>query len=243
MKKTFVVGDIHGGFKALMQVLKMSSLTEKDRLIFLGDFVDGWSESFEVVDFLIGLSRNQECIFIKGNHDDWCEQWLESELTNDDWVTSGGQATIDSYQNRTLIEKARHLAFYQSLRSYYTDEENRLFIHAGFASVRGPKNERYPSNYFWDRSLWEMALCLDDRLKPGDHRYPKRLKLFKEIYIGHTPTLHIGASEPVNGGNVWNIDTGAAFHGKLSMMEVGTKQVWQSDTVKDLYPGEDGRKK
>jgi serine/threonine protein phosphatase 1 len=38
--------------------------------------VDGWSESSLVIQTLIELSENQECIFIKGNHDVWCEDWL-----------------------------------------------------------------------------------------------------------------------------------------------------------------------
>ncbi|WP_217707033.1 metallophosphoesterase [Pedobacter ghigonis] len=41
MKRTLVIGDIHGGLKALIQLLERASVTKQDRLIFLGDFVDG----------------------------------------------------------------------------------------------------------------------------------------------------------------------------------------------------------
>lgn len=41
--------------------------------------------------------------------------------------------------------------------------------------------------------------------------------------------------------NVWNLDTGAAFRGKLSCMDIKTKKVWQSDEVYTLYPTEKGR--
>jgi serine/threonine protein phosphatase 1 len=67
--------------------------------------------------------------------------------------------------------------------------------------------------------------------------------LFSEIYIGHTPTIFYGETEPMNAENMWNIDTGAAFTGKLSIMDINTKQFWQSDIVMDLYPGEEGRNK
>jgi serine/threonine protein phosphatase 1 len=40
---------------------------------------------------------------------------------------------------------------------------------------------------------------------------------------------------------VWNVDTGAAFKGPVSIMDVKTKQVWQSDPVWKLYPNEEGR--
>ena len=57
MTNTFVIGDIHGGLRALHQVLERSQVTREDTLIFLGDFVDGWSESPQVLDFLIELDN------------------------------------------------------------------------------------------------------------------------------------------------------------------------------------------
>ena len=78
MSRTLVVGDIHGGFKALRQVLERAEVTPNDQLIFLGDYVDGWSESSEIIHFLMDLSKKQECIFIKGNHHAWSEDWLTS---------------------------------------------------------------------------------------------------------------------------------------------------------------------
>ena len=57
--RTFAIGDIHGGLKALIQVLNQLEVTEKDTLIFMGDYVDGWSESAQVVDFLINLSAKR----------------------------------------------------------------------------------------------------------------------------------------------------------------------------------------
>jgi serine/threonine protein phosphatase 1 len=73
MKRTLVIGDIHGGLKALEQILERASVSVDDTLIFLGDYVDGWSESAQVIEFLIDLKRKNNCVFIKGNHDVWCE--------------------------------------------------------------------------------------------------------------------------------------------------------------------------
>ena len=97
--RTFAIGDIHGGLKALIQVLNQLEITEKDTLIFMGDYVDGWSESAQVVDFLIHLSKKINCIFIKGNHDVWCENWLKDQSdVNPTWYLHGGKETIDSYE-------------------------------------------------------------------------------------------------------------------------------------------------
>ena len=82
---------------------------------------------------------------------------------------------------------------------------------------------------------------MDKRIKKDSALFPKRLKLFNEIYIGHTPTTYFDLTTRMQGCNVWNVDTGAAFKGPLTIMDIDTKEFWQSDPVKDLYPGEKGR--
>jgi serine/threonine protein phosphatase 1 len=86
-----------------------------------------------------------------------------------------------------------------------------------------------------------MALSLDHKIPTDDRMYPKRLVLFDEIFIGHTPVTRIGEDKPVNIANLWNVDTGAAFKGKISAIEITTKKIWQSDPVYELYPNENGR--
>jgi serine/threonine protein phosphatase 1 len=243
MKRTLVIGDIHGGLQALVQLLERVEVTENDRIIFLGDYVDGWSESAQVVDFLIALSQRQDCIFIRGNHDVWCHEWLMNGVINDIWFLHGGKSTIESYQNNDQLSKEKHLEFFDNMNDYFVDEGNNLFIHAGFSSMHGPEKEFYKTNYSWDRTLWEMALTMDKRIQKDSLSYPKRLLLYNEIYIGHTPTLHYNIDVPMQGCNVWNIDTGAGFCGKLSCIDTETKAFWQSDIVQSFYPKEKGRNK
>ena len=241
--RTFVIGDIHGALRALQQVMDKINAQKEDRLIFLGDYVDGWSQSAQVIDYLIALQRTHTCIFIKGNHDAWCESWLDGEMPDKDWLMHGGKATIKSYEGYSTAQRKKHLLFFNRMHNYYVDEANRLFIHAGFSSMHGPDKEHYESNYSWDRTLWEMALTVDNRIQRSSILYPKRLLLFHEIFIGHTPTVNYDVYVPMRACNVWNVDTGAAFDGRLSAIDVATKEFWQSDTVKDLYPGEKGRNK
>lgn len=241
MSRKLVIGDIHGGFKALIQVLERAEVTPDDQLIFLGDYVDGWSESSQIIHFLTELSGKQECIFIKGNHDAWCEDWLASGHTPDVWLFNGGKSTLESYEDYLPEKLDLHLEFFQRMKNYHIDDQDRLFIHAGYASMHGPEREVYSSNYRWDRTLWETAVAMDKKLQRNSELYPKRLLLYKEIFIGHTPTLDIGSRIPVNKANVWNMDTGAAYTGALSIMDIHSKQFWQSDPLPSLYPDEKGR--
>lgn len=241
--RTLIIGDIHGAYRALTQVLERASLQPDDQLIFLGDYVDGWSESAQVIEFLIGLSRTNRCLFIRGNHDTWCEDWLRRNYAHEKWLIHGGKSTVESYGDYEEAKWTRHLDFFSSMKDYHVDASNNLFIHAGFSSMHGPAQEVYASNYSWDRTLWEMALTMDKRIAKDSRSYPKRLKLFNEIFIGHTPTIIYDVETPMHAINVWNVDTGAGFYGKVSLLDLETKEFWQSDSVRTLYPGEKGRNK
>jgi serine/threonine protein phosphatase 1 len=243
MARTLVIGDIHGGFRALRQVTDLAGLQSDDRLIFLGDYVDGWSQSPEVIEYLLELETAYACTFLLGNHDAWCEEWLSGWGAPQDWLFHGGQATVDSYAGIGPEQRERHLGFFSRALPYYEDGHRRLFIHAGFSSVHGPAKEHFPSNFFWDRTLWETAVAVNDLIPRGSKYYPRRLMLYDEIFIGHTPTTNYDVDTPMHRCNVWNIDTGAAFQGRISMMDIDTKQYWQSDVVQQFYPGEKGRNK
>jgi serine/threonine protein phosphatase 1 len=240
MGRTLVIGDIHGGMRAVKQVFERAAVTKKDKLIFLGDYVDSWSESPQVLDFLISLAATHSCVFLRGNHDDLLMDWLRGK-DNELWHQHGGAATMKAYFRLTAEAKTTHIYFLQSLQNYHLDKKNRLYLHAGFTNMHGVAYENYPRLMFWDRTLWEMAVGLDKKLPTTDPRYPRRLLLYKEIYIGHTPVTKIGKTVPVNMANVWNIDTGAAFKGPLTVIDADTKEFWQSDPLPDLYPLEKGR--
>ncbi len=239
--RTLVIGDIHGGLRALHQIIERANVTPKDTLIFLGDYVDGWSQSPQVIDYLIELEKTHTCIFIRGNHDELLLEWLVNKADNPMWFKHGGESTVLAYANLSeeIIEK--HIGFFRTLENYYLDSQNRLFIHAGFTNVNGVEHEYFPKLFYWDRTLWETALALDKTLDSDSVFYPKRFTLYHEIYLGHTPVSRINKTIPVQMANVWNVDTSAAFEGPLTIMDVKTKEFWQSEPLPNLYPTEKGR--
>lgn len=239
--RKYVIGDIHGGLKALHELFHKLKLNSSDQLIFLGDYVDGWSQSPQVIDFLIELSNNQNCVFIRGNHDELLLNYLKTEEFNEEWFKHGGESTVKAYKNINEAQLKKHITFLENLIDYYIDAENRLYVHAGFTNLKGVEHEFFKPLYYWDRTLWETALSLNPNLSIYDPLYPSRLKLYKEIYIGHTPVTRINETKPVNKASIWNIDTGAAFKGPLTILDVDTKEYWQSTPLNELYPNEIGR--
>jgi serine/threonine protein phosphatase 1 len=244
MKRTLVIGDIHGGYKAVEEIMKKATVTNEDILIFLGDYVDGWSQAPEVIDFLIQLDIKQDCVFLRGNHDQLFLDWLisnDKEIDEGMWYKHGGKPTVDAYKSVTEDKKQLHIAFLKNLKNYYIDANNNLFVHAGFTNMNGATHEYFQKTFYWDRTLWETVLSLNKELDTNSFFYPQRLRNYNEIYIGHTPVTRIGETTPQNYANVWNIDTGAAFKGPLTIMDVATKQFWQSQPLNLLYPSEKGR--
>ena len=239
--RTLVIGDIHSGLKALEQVLQRAKVSRRDKLIFLGDYVDGWSQAVETIDFLIELAKSHNCIYLRGNHDELCSDWLVKGEDNPMWLHHGGASSVNSYEKEDESTIKRHIRFFEQLNNYHLDADNRLYLHAGFTNVKGVEHEYFKKTFYWDRSLWELALSLNPHLAKDDQLYPKRLLHYKEIYIGHTPVTHLGTTTPHRAANVWNIDTGAAFMGPLSVVNVDTKEIWQSDPVYTFYPNENGR--
>ncbi len=239
--RILVIGDIHSGLKALVQLLHKAEVTTEDKIIFLGDYVDGWSQAVETVDFLLDLQSTHNCVFIRGNHDELCYKWLRDREDNPLWMQHGGKATMASYEKASKKTIESHMRFYENLENYHLDSGNRLFLHAGFTNLKGIDYEYFEKTFYWDRTLWELARSLNPALSKTDTHYPQRLSHYKEIYIGHTPISKTGVAVPERAANVWNIDTGAAFKGPLSMLDVSTKQTFQSDPVFMFYPLENGR--
>lgn len=226
--RTLVMGDIHGNYHALEQCLERCAFDqEKDTLIQLGDVVDGYSHAVEVVERLMQIPN---LIALRGNHDWWCMNWLVHRQMTHTWVRQRGKSTIEAYQ-RADVDKDAHRQFFQNQQNFCVDQQNnRLFIHAGYENPKGPEYDLNQDVHFWDRELWKTAVASDPEI-------PDLLKRFDEVFIGHTPTLTLNTDKPLKAANVRNLDTGAGWSGKLTVMDANTKEYWQSDKAEALYKG------
>jgi serine/threonine protein phosphatase 1 len=227
MARTFVVGDIHGAYRALRQCLERSAFDyQNDYLISLGDVSDGWPETRACIDELLAL-RN--LTFILGNHDWWTLQWMKTGAIEEVWFDQGGEATIRSYAEGVPSD---HIDFLEKASLYFL-KNNRLFVHAGILPDL-PIEQQPAETLLWDRDFARIALDFYQRDISG------KLTGYDEVYVGHTP---IPFPHPIQSSEVWLMDTGAGWSGTLSMMNIETKEIFSSDAVPSLYPGVPGRKK
>lgn len=223
--RTFVLGDIHGAYRALRQCLDRSRFDrDRDQLIFLGDVCDGWPETRESIDELLTIKH---LVWLMGNHDQMTLPWMLHGEIRASWLNQGGDATMRSY--RAGIPES-HVEFLKNAKPYFILDD-RCFVHAGIDPTR-PIIFQDLDTFLWDRNLARRALEAHQTRAIGN------LTPYKEIFIGHTP---IPFGKPVSAAGVWLMDTGAGWSGVLSMMNTESKEVFQSDAVPSLYPGVQGR--
>lgn len=234
--REYVIGDIHGSYRGLCQCLNHVQFDKtKDRLICLGDVCDGWSETKEVINELLGIKH---LVQILGNHDAWLLEWFETGNESFMWFSQGGEKTIQSYGRRDLVPK-KHIRFLRNALPYYMDinrkGDRRLFVHGGYNWHLALDDQKI------DTFIWDRHLIYDAFKKYSQGKCNSAYGIFKHIFVGHTPTLNFDMRKPGHFCNVWALDTGAGWDGRLTIMDSHTFEYWQSDPSPVLYPKEKGR--
>ena len=138
--KTYCLGDCHGGYRALVQVLERSEFNKKtDQLIILGDVVDGWPQTVETINELLTIKN---IIPIMGNH---CLDIETEVFTEDGWKKYDeilktdkvfGINTSNNFIewqniNDILIKQSDHLNYVQSSNiDFAMTDEHRILIES-----------------------------------------------------------------------------------------------------------------
>jgi len=220
MPRTLVIGDIHGNYLGLVDVLKKCNFKKSDTLISLGDFCDGGNRVKDVITRLLEIPH---LVNILGNHDSWAGHWMKTGVELPVWWHQGGMRTAASYGfEHTSVPKS-HIKFIEDALPYYIDDQNRVFVHGGFDPSK-PIQEQPIDVLTWDRDL----LC---KYAPENI-----IKDYKHVFVGHTTTQHFGHDiniknclEPLTFNNLTAMDTGGGWNGRLSILDVDTFKFWQSE--------------
>ena len=232
MGRVFTIGDIHGNYKALLQCIERSSFDRnEDQLIIIGDIVDGYPEVKECIDYLIDLPNT---ILIIGNHDQWYMDWMRTGAQPLLWTKQGGEATLKSVY--FTFDEA-HKKFFNKGKYVYVDELNYVYVHGGINLYETFDNQ-VKEELMWDRDMIEYAW---DCHHTNSCDIPKKLQGHAKYFIGHTTTERFGTTKPLKLCNVWCLDTGAGYNGKLTIINPETEEYWQSDTGEELYGPNQGR--
>ena len=217
--RRIVIGDVHGHYQGLMQLLEAIAPTADDKIYFLGDLIDRGPQSSQVVDFV--KENSYPCLL--GNH----EHMLIKILTDKNastpsvqgWLYSGGQATLASYKNGKIPQE--HLEWFQSL-PLYLDLGDIFLVHAGIDPAKTIEEQK-AEQFCWIRDKF--------------HSIQKPYFSDKVIIVGHTITFTFPGIAPgkiARGAGWLDLDTGA-YHprsGWLTAFDVTNRLCYQANMFK-----------
>ncbi len=135
MAKYICIGDIHGRYDLLSELLRVVESRYADhRLIFLGDMVDRGPDSFKVIETIKKLTETKNAVALIGNHEDMMFDYVKKGIPNSEhiWIYNGGKKTIESYGKGTKLYgvghfvhniKSTHWNWLQKLPLYFETDE------------------------------------------------------------------------------------------------------------------------
>lgn len=79
----FIIGDIHGCYYTLREMLDNYWQSAEEKLIILGDFVNKGKHTFAVLEFLINLNEKlgEKMVILKGNNEYLFEEYYRDSIT------------------------------------------------------------------------------------------------------------------------------------------------------------------
>ncbi len=211
-RRIFAVGDIHGCYEKLVELMKILPWKKQngDLLLFIGDYVDRGTGSRDVVEFLVQLQKNGgDFVFLKGNHEKMLLDYYVDHKDQMLYIANGGAETIASYVEGAIGRKAfelpkEHLHFLQTLQLYY-ETEDYIFVHAGLKDSV-PLQEQSQEDLLWIREEFIYSV----------YDWNKR------VVFGHTAL----ETPFVSPGKI-GIDTGAVYGNKLTAVELPAMRFYQ----------------
>ncbi|MFM6059994.1 MAG: metallophosphoesterase family protein [Microcystis aeruginosa] len=214
--RRIIIGDVHGQYDALLQLMEAIAPQEKEPVYFLGDLIDRGPNSAQVVEFV--RQHRYRCLL--GNHEQMLLEVLGSQRMMGEmlpaWLYSGGHATLVSYNHKIPQD---HIDWLKTL-PLYLDLGDIWLVHAG-VHPHLPLEEQDAAHFCWIRDEF--------------HSMPEAFFSDKLIITGHTITFTFPGVSPgqlVAGAGWLDIDTGA-YHPNsnwLTGLDITNRLVYQVNT-------------
>jgi len=204
--RLIAIGDVHGHNLALQALLEQIVPGKDDIIVTLGDYINRGPDSRGVIETLLKIQDQCQLIPILGNHEEMMLDSRDDCHAEQRWMYQRGKATLESYGDNAGIGQIpqSHWRFLSQCRPYY-ETEHFIFTHA---------------NYCWYSALDQQPSSLLRWLSLEESE-PRPHVSEKTVILGHTP----GAIRDF--GFCRCIDTGCGFGGRLTAMNVDTKESWQ----------------
>lgn len=238
-----IIGDVHGCMRELEKLLEKLgyqvktrgprgkrtsriSHPEGRRVVFVGDLVDRGPHSMDVLRLAMKAEKDGSARCVIGNHDDKFLRWLKGR---DVRVSSSLKTTIKEtkQEKRKFLEKTRD--YLDALPSHLVLAGGKLVVaHAGLP-------ERYHG--IENRTSRALAMYGETTGQTDDLGFPVRLDWARN-YRGAATVVHghVADKKVRTSNNVWSVDTGCVYGGKLTALRWPEMELVQVKAKRDWFP-------
>ena len=224
-----IIGDIHGCYDELVELLKelgykISTRPDGDAIveppqgrkaIFVGDFVDRGPKVPEVLRLVMEMQKTNTALCVPGNHDVKLIRALRGRNVN---PTHGLAESLSQLEKESVEFKTQIIEFLDGLVSHYVLDNGKLVVaHAGMREkLQGRASGRVREFALYGETTGET----DEFGLPIRHNWADEYRGSATVVYGHTPVL-----EPQWINRTINIDTGCVFGGKLTALRYPEKEL------------------
>lgn len=200
--RTIVVGDLHGCYDELMDLLDKVSFGSEDRLICVGDLITKGPKNREVLDRFM---TDPQFTSVIGNHD----LALRRRWNGEKFKLKASQKPTHKELKK---DKERYVPYLNSL-PFTIDLGTHLVVHAGLR----------PGLEFHSQTTEDMT----ELRSLGEDRASRKGTPWYDVYDGEKIVLfgHWPSQEPRRGKKAIGLDTGCVYGGQLTAYIVETGEL------------------
>lgn len=200
--RTIVIGDLHGCYDELLDLLDKVSFGSEDRLICVGDLITKGPKNREVLDRFMS---DPQFTAVIGNHDLAIRRRWNGEKLK---LKPSQKPTHKELKK----EKERYVTYLNQL-PFTIDLGTHLVVHAGLR----------PGIELYSQTTEDMT----ELRSLGEDRESRKGTPWYDVYDGEKIVLfgHWPATEPRRGKKAIGLDTGCVYGGQLTAYIVETGEL------------------
>lgn len=227
-KRTIVIGDIHGCFQELMELLEKVAYSEtQDRLIFAGDLVDRGPDSGSVVRWVreASVRTNGLVTCVLGNHDDKHFRWFKHMIKarqHPNYRIPMRPFSVDKLITHNSLTD-QDLEFLGSLPVFvHLEAQDWVVVHAGLEPGKNLDDQDNGKlthiRYLNPENMKPVSLGDDLMPPPGSIYWTDAYDLPHNVVYGHNvhDLRNPKVVKKAHGPQLVGLDTGCCFGGALT---------------------------
>jgi serine/threonine protein phosphatase 1 len=216
MRRKIFIGDVHGCFRELMDLLKECDYNhKKDKLYFVGDLINKGPYSKKVLEFVY----NSKAKVVIGNHELGLIKLYDSKKN---W----GGSTLDLVL-LSLGKEAKFWIKWMKKLPSFIEEDDFILVHAGLIPDKKPRER--------DREILARIRTWDGRGKDlNNEKHPPWYNLYKgkkKVIFGHWAKKGIIFEK-----NLIGLDSGCCYGRKLSAYILEEDEIVQVSARRQYEP-------